>query len=623
MTWAINIFILVPLLGFILSFLVPGKKEILLSRIAFYTAGFNLFCFLIFIFFWLSGGLPALNVKEIALYNTKGYEFLLDFYFDKITAIYLFVGSLLTFLITVYSRYYLHRESGYKRFFNTVLFFYLGYNITILSGNFETLFIGWEILGISSFLLIAFYRDRYLPVRNAVKVFSIYRIGDVGILLAMWASHHLWHENITFAKLHNYDLVHEHLQSHSWVGVFISLMILIAAAAKSAQLPFSSWLPRAMEGPTPSSAIFYGSLSVHFGVFLLLRTQPFWEQQISVRILIAALGLSTSIVATLIARVQSSIKSQIAYASIGQIGIIFIEVAAGFDNLALIHFAGNAFLRTYQLLVSPSVVSYLIKEQFYNFIPRKESIEDSLPKKIEYSVYLLSLKEFNLDTLMNRIVFTPLKRIGKQLNFITLKNVFYYFIPVYVVGMFLMYNEEIVPPVIHEFLPFLFSFIGLLMVLKSFSERKSPILAWLLIILNHFWIALAISFNEHFDFDHIVYYLGGIILCGTIGIYSLYRLGALEKKYFDLNRYYGHVYEYPGLAFVFLISSLGLMGFPITPTFIGEDLIFSHIHEHQFLLAFFNSLAFIMGGISIVRMYARLFLGPHVKTYHETPYKSS
>jgi len=134
--------------------------------------------------------------------------------------------------------------------------------------------VGWEILGISSFLLIAFYRDRYLPVKNAVKVFSIYRIGDVGLILAMWLMHHLWHENITFMKLSNFELVHEHLQRHSWIGVLISLLILISAAAKSAQLPFSSWLPRAMEGPTPSSAIFYGSLAVHLGVFLLLRPFP-------------------------------------------------------------------------------------------------------------------------------------------------------------------------------------------------------------------------------------------------------------------------------------------------------------------------------------------------------------
>ncbi len=115
-----------------------------------------------------------------------------------------------------------------------------------------------------------------------------------------------------------------------------------------------------------------------------MRTYPFWEQQFSVRILIGVLGLATTVITTGIARVQSSIKSQIAYASIAQIGLIFIEVAAGWHALALIHFAGNAFLRTYQLLVSPSVVSYLIREQFYNFSPRDRSIENSFPKK--YSI---------------------------------------------------------------------------------------------------------------------------------------------------------------------------------------------------------------------------------------------
>ena len=103
-----------------------------------------------------------------------------------------------------------------------------------------------------------------------------------------------------------------------------------------------------MEGPTPSSAIFYGSLSVHLGVFLMLRTFPFWEHQTSMRIAIGLMGLVTSIAASVMANVQSTVKSQVAYSSISQIGLIFIEIALGWDTLALIHFAGNAFLRTYQ-----------------------------------------------------------------------------------------------------------------------------------------------------------------------------------------------------------------------------------------------------------------------------------
>ena len=246
-------------------------------------------------------------------------------------------------------------------------------------------------------------------------MYTVYRVGDVGLILAMWMGHHLWHQNITFFDLSHDQLVHAELQTHSLIGVFISLMILITAAAKSAQLPFSSWLPRAMEGPTPSSAIFYGSLSVHFGVFLLLRTYNLWENQYSVRVLIGLLGLSTSIVATLIARVQSSIKSQIAYSSAAQIGLIFIEVAFGLDDIALIHFAGNAFLRTYQLLVSPSVASYLIREQFYSYVPRERTMEDTWPKKMEYSIYLLSLKEWNLDLYYVTFLMESPKKNGPEI----------------------------------------------------------------------------------------------------------------------------------------------------------------------------------------------------------------
>jgi len=618
----LHFFILVPLMGFIINGLIPKKKEDLISWSAFFTVGIHLAGGVLFLFYWLRTGAVALNLKDISLIKTDDYEFFIDFYFDKITVVYLFVGSIITFLVTIYSRYYMHREEGYKRFFNTILFFYLGYNITVLSGNLETLFIGWEILGISSFLLIAFYRDRYLPVKNAVKVFSIYRIGDVGLILAMWMSHHLWHENITFLKLSNFEMVHEHLRSHSFIGAFISVMILIAASAKSAQLPFSSWLPRAMEGPTPSSAIFYGSLSVHFGVFLLLRTFPFWEQQLSIRILIAVVGLATTLITTGIARVQSSIKSQIAYASIAQIGLIFIEVAAGFENLALFHFAGNAFLRTYQLLVSPSVVSYLIREQFYHFSPRQRSIEDSFPKKMEYTLYMLSIKEWNLDSYMYRYLWNPAKALGNKLNFVTLNRLVIFFVLVYGFGLFALFNEEVIPANIHAYLPVTFSFIGLIMVLKSFTERKKARMSWTLIIMNHFWVALSISFNEHYKYTETLLYLSGIVVAGALGFAALSRLKSIEGN-IDLNQFHGHSAKHPKIAFAFLLCCLGLSGFPITPTFVGEDLIFSHIHENQIALAFFTSLSFILDGLAIIRIYARVFLGPHVKSVYETAYRSS
>lgn len=619
----ISLFVLLPFLAFVISLFIPEGKENSFSVLAFGTVSLQLIAITGYSLYWIIKGMNPVNIRELEMYNDGNYQFLLDFYFDSISMVYLWVGAFITFLITRYSRFYLHLEEGYKRFFNTLLFFYLAYNLTVLAGNFETLFLGWEMLGISSFLLIAFYRDRYLPVRNAVKVFSIYRIGDIGIILAMWASHHLWHENIAFIKLLDTDLVSEHLASHGGIGLFIAITLLIAAAAKSAQFPFSSWLPRAMEGPTPSSAIFYGSLSVHFGVFLLLRTFPFWEHQLTARILIGVLGLVTALIAYPIARVQSTIKTQIAYASIAQIGIMFIEVALGLQTLALIHFAGNAFLRTYQLLVSPSVVAYMIRDQFYHFKPKEIILEDTFPRRLEYSLYILSLKEWNLDKTINKLVFNPIKRLGRKLDLLTPKNLLLYFLPMYSIGLILYFNQEWIPELIRDYLPEFFGLLGMLIVFKAFSERLYPRLALMLVMAYPFWIALAVSFNESFAYSQTLIYLSGVVVAGAIGYWALDSLRKKEKHYFDLNQYYGHVYEYPMLAMIFLLAALGVMGFPISPTFIGVDLIFSHIHEDQYFLAAFDAIGFIFGGIALIRIYARLFLGPHVKNYHSTALKSS
>lgn len=622
MEYAINLFILLPLLGFILSVLIPRKNEVALSTVSFTTVAIQFFLTVGFIIYWISQGAGAFNMKEFSVFKVKGYDFYVDLYFDQITATYLLIGAMLTMIITRYSRYYLHREEGYKRFFNVIQLFYLGFNIIVASGNLETLFIGWEILGVSSFLLIAFYRDRYLPVKNAVKVFSIYRIGDVGLILAMWLSHHLWHENISFDKLNNYELVHDQLSQHSLLGLSIALLIYISAAAKSAQLPFSSWLPRAMEGPTPSSAIFYGSLSVHIGVFILMRTYTFWEHQFSFRVFVVIIGLVTSFMANLTSRVQSSVKSQIAYSSITQIGLIFVEVALGLETIALIHVAGNAFLRTYQLLVSPSVVSYKIREQFYQYVPRPKTIEDSWPKRLEYSLYIISLKEWNLDSIMYKYLWNPLKRLGSRWAFLNFKNVYFVFAAIFGVGLFFTLNQEMINATWHYYFPLIFGALALLMVIKSFTERASVRLSWSLIITTHLSIALAVSFNEHFDSLHHLWYLSGVIVGGLMGYACIQRLRKLES-WVSLDRFYGHAYEHPKIALVFLFSCLCVAGFPITPTFIGEDLIYSHIKEDQFLLAFFVSLSLIIDGLATIRIYARIFLGPHVKTYHEVAKRSS
>ncbi|MEP4534629.1 MAG: proton-conducting transporter membrane subunit [Cyclobacteriaceae bacterium] len=619
---AVTSFALIPLLGFILSLLIPDKSEVVLSRVSFITAGLQLVLSFCFVACWSIFYAQPINIKEVSLYKSVGYEFFIDIYFDHITAVYLILGSFLTFLITIYSRYYLHREVGYKRFFNTILFFYFGYNIIILSGNFETLLFGWEVLGLSSFLLIAFYRNRYLPVRNAFKVFSLYRLADICIILAMWMSHHLWQHNVTFFELNNSLLVGNELKDHQVEGIFISIMILVAACVKSAQIPFSPWLPRAMEGPTPSSAIFYGSLAVHIGAFILLRTFPFWESITLVRLMVGFIGAITSIVASATSRVQSTVKSQIAYSSISQIGLIFIEIALGFEILALIHIASNAFLRSYQLLVSPSVVTYLLKEQFYKFNPTERSKGKIVFDVIRFSLYVLSIREWNLDSILFRYLWNPFKKIGKLFHFVNGKITVLILIPAFFISLFiLLMGGGILSQKLHLF-PYILASVACVLSIRAFVERKHPRFSFILVAFSHFWVALAVSFNEHFSFSHTVIYLSGVTVSLIIGLIVLYRLGRLEK-HVDLNKFYGHIQDHSTLGFVFLLASLGLAGFPVTPTFLGEDLIFSHIHENQIWLTILVALSAIFNGLSTIRIYIRVFLGPSGNNNHQIANRSS
>ena len=143
-----------------------------------------------------------------------------------------------------------------------------------------------------------------------------------------------------------------------------------------------------------------------------------------------------------------------------------------------------------------------------------------------------------------------------------------------------------------------------------------------MIIMNHGMVAMAISFNEHFTMSHIVVYLSGIVLAGGLGLIILNRFKRHGEN-INLDQFHGNVKSHPKLAFVFFLTCLGLTGFPLTPTFLGEDLIFSHIHEDQLLLAFLTALSFVLDGIAVIRIYARVCLGPHSKSMFEMGYRSS
>ena len=202
----------------------------------------------------------------------------IEFLVDRMSLAFAALSAAIAGVVSAFSNRYLHRESGYNRYFVLLAMFVTGMLLVAIAGNVEVLFIGWEFVGLSSALLVGFFHERPAPVSNALRVFSVYRISDAAMLAAA----------VLLRSVAGTDslalLFSGGIRAVSTVGLtetsatIIAVLLIVAVAGKSALLPFSSWLPRAMEGPTPSSAVYYGSLSIHAGCFLLLRAAPLLEQ---------------------------------------------------------------------------------------------------------------------------------------------------------------------------------------------------------------------------------------------------------------------------------------------------------------------------------------------------------
>jgi NAD(P)H-quinone oxidoreductase subunit 5 len=284
------------------------------------------------------------------------YHFSVKFVFDRLSVPFAILSFVLSGTIGAFASKYMHREPGFNRFFVLYAIFVLGMEITSLAGTIETLFTGWELVGLSSALLVAFFQERPAPARNGLWVWTVYRVSDAALLLAAVAMHHQSGEG-DFDKLLGLGAwPHEQSTIAPHSALLVGGLLLVAAAGKSALVPFSGWLPRAMEGPTPSSAVFYGALSVHLGVFLLLRVSPLLERSPILCALIVTLGLASALFAYLAGSVQTDIKSALSFASLSQVGIIVAEVGLGFRYVALFHLLSHACLRTLQFVRAPTLL---------------------------------------------------------------------------------------------------------------------------------------------------------------------------------------------------------------------------------------------------------------------------
>ena len=341
------------------------------------------------------------------------FHFHISFVFDRLSVPFAILSFVLVGTIGAFANVYLHREQGYLRFFVFYSVFLLGMIVSSLAGTIETLFLGWELVGLSSALLVAYFHDRPSPVRNGLRVWMVYRVADAAFLVAAIVLHHLTGEG-NFESLMGTGVWPEGKASlNSSEALFVGLLLLVAAAGKSALVPFSGWLPRAMEGPTPSSAVFYGSLSVHLGAFLLLRVSPILELSTLLCVAITGLGLVTALFAAITARVQTDVKSALAFASLTQVGIIVAEIGLGFRYLALIHIIGHACLRTLQLLRAPTLLRdyHTLENAIGQHLPhRRELAAGSVPLRVRVWLYRFALERGYLDGLLAEYIVEPFVR---------------------------------------------------------------------------------------------------------------------------------------------------------------------------------------------------------------------
>lgn len=356
-----------------------------------------------------TGGVP-LVVTFGNWFAVGDYHFPLVLVADRLSLPFLGMTVVLSGLVGQFSATYLHRERGFLRFFLLLHLFAFGSLLAFSAGSFDSLAGGWEIVGITSVLLIAFFQQRPAPVENGLRVFAVYRATDIGLLVGVFAMHH-WAGTASFAA---------GLPALSGKqALTVCMLLLLAAAGKAAQVPFSGWLPRAMEGPTPSSAIFYGAISIHAGAYLLLRVQPLLARSTAASTLVIAIGIATAIYGTITGRASADAKTSLAYASLTQVGVVFVEIGIGWKAIAVAHILGHATVRTLQFLRSPSMLHDY--HQMHSAVggelsPTGKFLEELFPEQIQLWLYRWALDRGHLDTILDDLVVHPLMQLSALLG---------------------------------------------------------------------------------------------------------------------------------------------------------------------------------------------------------------
>lgn len=317
----------------------------------------------------------------------------LDFYVYWSSLSLIFLGfSIVVFSLMIrFSIVYLYRDTYYYKFFSTIYVLQIALCLLILTRNSEGIFIGWELLGLSSILLIAFYENQPSVLRNSLRILVIYKVSDVilySVLICSSVNGHIYYEIISSPA--------------AMVG------LLFACLIKSSVLPWF-WLPKAMEGPTPSTAVFYGGLATHVPVFIFMRVWMYQSTQLMPQymIIMSILIVIAIICSSLRGKQINDAKNSIAYSAITQLGIIYLEVIYGFYNLAVLHCIIHGIYRTTEFLKAPSLIynRYTIERNRRSLTDRSYFLYMKIvSKSLRVRWYILFYRELPIQQVVSTVV---------------------------------------------------------------------------------------------------------------------------------------------------------------------------------------------------------------------------
>jgi NADH-quinone oxidoreductase subunit L len=303
-----------------------------------------------------AGMLARPGNREFTVYRfISSGNFSVDFGFllDPLSVVMMLVVTGISALVTHFSVNYMHNENGFTRYFTVVPLFVFAMLVLVMADNYLVMFLGWEGVGICSYLLIAFYRERPASAQAATKAFVMNRLGDAGLLVAMF-----------LLVVHTGGLQYGEVFARApslprGVVEAVGLLLLLGATGKSAQLPLGTWLARAMEGPTPSSALMHAATMVTAGVYLVVRSAPIYDQAPNALIAVGIVGAATALYGQLVGYAQTDIKGMLAASTTAQLGLMFLFCGLGLYAVAIFHLVAHAFYKSYLFLTAPSILHHL------------------------------------------------------------------------------------------------------------------------------------------------------------------------------------------------------------------------------------------------------------------------